>query len=55
MTFRILTDNSVATLALQNGEIDVHTRIPQADVPNVEADPNLQYSEVLGNLSLIHI
>lgn len=49
VTFRILTDNSVATLALQNGEIDVHTRIPQADVPNVEADPNLQYSEVLGN------
>ena len=49
VTFRILTDSSVATLALQNGEIDVHTHIPQADVPNVEADPNLQYSEVLGN------
>ena len=49
VTFRILTDNSVATLALQNGEVDVHTKIPQADVPNVKADPNLQYSEVLGN------
>lgn len=49
VTLRILTDNSVATLALQNGEIDVHTKVPQADVPNVEADPNLQYSEVLGN------
>ncbi|HIQ82314.1 MAG TPA: ABC transporter substrate-binding protein [Candidatus Pullichristensenella stercorigallinarum] len=49
VTFRILTDTSVATLALQNGEIDVHTMIPQADVPNVQADPNLQYDEVLGN------
>ena len=49
ITMRILTDQSVATLALQNGEIDVHTRVPQVDVPNVEADPNLQYSEVIGN------
>ncbi len=49
VTFRILPDNSVATLALQNGEIDVHTKVPQADVPNVEADKNLQYNEVLGN------
>lgn len=49
ITCRILTDNSVATLALQNGEIDVHTKVPQTDVPNVQADPNLQYSETLGN------
>lgn len=49
VTFRILTDNSVATLALQNGEIDVHTKVPQTDVPNVEADSNLQYTETLGN------
>ncbi|MDD3410057.1 MAG: ABC transporter substrate-binding protein [Eubacteriales bacterium] len=49
VTYRILPDNSVATLALQNGEIDVHTRVPQTDVDNVQADPNLQYSEVLGN------
>lgn len=49
VTFRILTDNSVATLALQNGEIDVHTKVPQADVPNVLADANLQYVETLGN------
>ncbi len=49
LTIRIFTDNSVATLALQNGELDVHTQVPQTDVPNVEADPNLQYSEVVGN------
>lgn len=49
VTFRILTDNSVATLALQNGEIDVHVKVPQTDIPNVEADKNLQYTQTLGN------
>lgn len=49
VVFRIQPDNSIATLALENGEIDVHTKIPQTDVPNVEANANLQYSETLGN------
>lgn len=49
VTYRILPDNSVATLALENGEIDVHTRVPQTDVDNIMANANLQYSEVLGN------
>lgn len=49
VTFRIQPDNSVATLALENGEIDVHTKVPQTDVPNVQANSNLQYDETLGN------
>jgi len=49
VTFRIQPDNSVATLGLENGEIDVHTKVPQTDVPNVQANPDLQYDETLGN------
>lgn len=49
VTMRIIPDASVATLALENGEIDVHTKVPQTDVPNVEANDSLQYSETLGN------
>lgn len=51
VTFRIFTDNSVATLALQNGELDVHTQVPQTDVPNVEADANLAYTQTVGNMT----
>lgn len=49
VVFRIQPDNSVATLALENGEIDVHTKVPQTDVPNVQANAELQYEETLGN------
>lgn len=49
VTYRILTDASVATIALESGEIDVHTRVPMTDVSKVENNPNLTYSEVLGN------
>lgn len=46
---KIFTDNSIATLALENGELDVHTMPPQSDLSNIKANENLQYSEVLGN------
>lgn len=49
VTFRIMSDANVATMALQNGEIDVHYMVPQTDIEIVKADPNLQYSEVVGN------
>lgn len=49
VTFRIMSDASVATMALQNGEIDVHYMVPQTDIEIVKNDPNLQYSEVVGN------
>ena len=49
VTFRIMSDANVATMALQNGEIDVHYSVPQTDIDIVANDPNLQYSEVLGN------
>lgn len=49
VTFRIMSDASVATMALQNGEIDVHYMVPQTDIEIVQNDPNLQYSEVVGN------
>lgn len=49
VTFRIMSDPSVATMALQNGEIDVHYMVPQTDIEIVKNDPNLQYSEVVGN------
>lgn len=47
-TFRILTDDSAATLALENGELDVHVTLPSADISRVKDNPNLQYSETLG-------
>lgn len=49
VTYRIMSDANVATIALQNGEIDVHYSVPQTDIDIVANDPNLQYSEVVGN------
>lgn len=49
VTYRILTDPSVATIALESGEIDVHTRVPMTDADKLASNPALQYSEVLGN------
>ena len=49
VTYRIITDQNVATIALQNGEIDVHYSVPQTDIDIVSNDPNLSYSEVVGN------
>lgn len=48
VTFRILTDDSAATLALENGELDVHVTLPQADISRVQSNPDLQYNETLG-------
>ena len=44
VTFRIMSDANVATMAPQNGEIDVHYSVPQTDIEIVANDPNLQYS-----------
>ena len=48
VTFRILTDDSQATLALENGELDVHVTLPQSDISRVKNNENLQYDETLG-------
>ena len=48
VTFRILTDDSQATLALEAGELDVHVSLPQTDIARVESNPNLQYDSTNG-------
>ena len=48
VTFRILTDDSAATLALESGEIDVHVTLPQTDIARIQANPKLQYDSTLG-------
>ncbi|MDR2670455.1 MAG: ABC transporter substrate-binding protein [Oscillospiraceae bacterium] len=46
LIFKIYTDSSIAALAMEKGEIDVLSTPLQTDVKNLQAHPNLQYSEV---------
>ena len=48
VTFKIIQDDSAASMALQNGEIDLTISPPSADKNRIEADPNLKWDGVTG-------
>ena len=53
--FKFFDDDSTASLALQNGEIDVLLTPPTTDKDRLESNPNLQYTRTLGvNTYWIH-
>lgn len=47
VTFKVFEDPSAGTLALESGEIDVHLDPPNADIPNIQSNENLQYSDTM--------
>jgi len=44
VTFKVFTDTSVATLALENGEVDVHISPPTTDAGRLRSNPNIKFS-----------
>lgn len=47
VTFKVFEDASAGSLALESGEIDVHLNPPEADIPNLKSNKNLQYDETM--------
>lgn len=47
VTFKIFENPSAGTLALESGEIDVHLNPPDADIPNIKNNKNLQYDDTM--------
>lgn len=47
VTFKVFDDPSAGSLALESGEIDVHLNPPEADIPNLKNNKNLQYDETM--------
>ena len=55
LIFKFFEDDSTASLALQNGEIDVLTTPPTTDKDRLQSNPNLQFKRTMGvNTYWIH-
>ncbi|MDR1764702.1 MAG: ABC transporter substrate-binding protein [Lachnospiraceae bacterium] len=48
VTMKVFTDTSIATLALENGEVDVHIDPPTTDAKRLRENDNIQFSAVPG-------
>lgn len=56
ITFRFYPDDTTRVLALQNGEVDLITEVPQGILASIESDPGIKIQKSpVGNVTLIYV